>query len=142
MTSSLKILAATSALAAALAGQPGSASALPAIDRLEMRNESPGMIQSVGWGWGWGWGWGPALAGGVLAGALVGSALAAPYYYGPYYYPYARPYYPAPAGYYAPGYYGPPAGGSAVNYCIHRFRSYDPRTGTYLGSDGHRHPCP
>lgn len=30
----------------------------------------------------------------------------------------------------------------AVAYCMQRFRSYDPRTGTYLGYDGLRHPCP
>jgi hypothetical protein len=27
-------------------------------------------------------------------------------------------------------------------YCIRRFRSYDPGTGTYLGYDGVRHLCP
>jgi len=27
-------------------------------------------------------------------------------------------------------------------YCMRRFRSYDPGTGTYLGYDGVRHPCP
>lgn len=30
----------------------------------------------------------------------------------------------------------------AVSYCMQRFRSYDPRSGTYLGYDGLRHPCP
>jgi hypothetical protein len=34
------------------------------------------------------------------------------------------------------------AGGSAVAYCEQRFRSYDPVSGTYLGYDGYRHPCP
>lgn len=27
-------------------------------------------------------------------------------------------------------------------YCSQRYRSYDPRSGTYLGYDGQRHPCP
>ena len=27
-------------------------------------------------------------------------------------------------------------------YCVQRFRSYDPASGTYLGYDGMRHPCP
>lgn len=27
-------------------------------------------------------------------------------------------------------------------YCAQRFRSYDPASGTYLGYDGYRHPCP
>jgi hypothetical protein len=31
---------------------------------------------------------------------------------------------------------------NSVNYCMQRFRSYDPRSGTYLGNDGARHPCP
>jgi BA14K-like protein len=25
---------------------------------------------------------------------------------------------------------------------MQRFRSYDPQSGTYLGYDGQRHPCP
>lgn len=29
-----------------------------------------------------------------------------------------------------------------VNYCIRRFRSYDPYSRTYMGYDGYRHPCP
>jgi hypothetical protein len=29
-----------------------------------------------------------------------------------------------------------------IAYCESRYRSYDPRTGTYLGYDGQRHPCP
>jgi hypothetical protein len=31
-------------------------------------------------------------------------------------------------------------GGS--NYCVQRYKSYDPASGTYLGYDGRRHPCP
>ena len=30
----------------------------------------------------------------------------------------------------------------SVQYCVQRFRSYDPRSGTYLGYDGYRHRCP
>lgn len=30
----------------------------------------------------------------------------------------------------------------AVAYCSARYRSYNPGDGTYLGSDGYRHPCP
>lgn len=32
--------------------------------------------------------------------------------------------------------------GDAEAYCSQRFKSYDPRSGTYLGYDGDRHPCP
>jgi hypothetical protein len=82
-----------------------------------------------GGGWyGGGWGWG--LGAGLLGGAIIGSALAAPHYY---YYP--NPYYAAP------GYYGPPSA-DATAYCMQQFKSYDPRSGTYLGYDGYRHPCP
>jgi hypothetical protein len=76
-----------------------------------------------------GWGWGAGA--GFAAGALIASALTArPYYYygGPTYY------YDEPAYAYAPD--------DAEAYCEQRFRSYDPRSGTYLGYDGRRHPCP
>ena len=43
----------------------------------------------------------------------------------------------APPGYAA----GPPAG-DPVASCMQRFRSYDPKSGTYLGNDGQRDPCP
>ena len=31
--------------------------------------------------------------------------------------------------------------GQSVDYCIRRYRSYDPQSMTYLGSDGRRHSC-
>ena len=30
----------------------------------------------------------------------------------------------------------------AINYCMQRYRSYDPNSMTYLGRDGYRHSCP
>jgi hypothetical protein len=30
----------------------------------------------------------------------------------------------------------------AVGYCMQRYRSYDPNSQTYLGTDGMRRPCP
>ncbi len=110
---------------------------------------APVATTDVRWRRGWGWGLG-GLGVGLAAGAL-----AAPYYgygygYGPGY-GYDPGYYygpPAPAYGYGPAYYGGapvyagPQGGDAVGYCMSRFRSYDPRSGTYLGSDGYRHPCP
>jgi BA14K-like protein len=100
-----------------------------------------------GGGWhGGGGGWhGGGFIPGAVAGAIVGGAIAsAPYGY------YGGP------GYYAPGYYddqyyddqGPvvaapgPGGGDGVAYCMQTYRSYDPNSGTYLGYDGQRHPCP
>jgi hypothetical protein len=35
-----------------------------------------------------------------------------------------------------------PADDDSVGYCMQRYRSYDPNSGTYLGNDGYRHPCP
>jgi len=47
---------------------------------------------------------------------------------------------PAPVPVYAP----PPRmiPGDAVAYCMQRYRSYDPRSGTFMGYDGIRRPCP
>jgi hypothetical protein len=28
------------------------------------------------------------------------------------------------------------------SYCAQRYRSYDPASGTFMGFDGRRHPCP
>jgi BA14K-like protein len=36
----------------------------------------------------------------------------------------------------------PPSDDDAVAYCMQRYRSYDQASGTYLGNDGLRHPCP
>ena len=59
------------------------------------------------------------------------------YDYGDYgYYPYDDESY----AYVAPG--ATAVEGDSVAYCQQRFRSYDPSTGTYLGYDGLRHPCP
>ncbi|MBN9051709.1 MAG: BA14K family protein [Rhizobiales bacterium] len=82
---------------------------------------------------GGGWGGGGAVLGGLAAGALLGGAIAASR---PGYYDYGPGYYAPP-----PAYYGPPPGDD-VAYCMNRFKSYDPASGTYLGYDGYRHPCP
>lgn len=98
------------------------------------------------------WG-GPLGAGaaGLAAGAVIGGAVASsPYAWGPGYY---GGYYGYEPDYYAyePGYAAGPsvtviegesAGGGSDAYCMQRFKSYDPSSGTYLGYDGMRHPCP
>ena len=68
-----------------------------------------------------------------------------------------RPRGAGPYGYYGPGYYYGPAYAYEPDYAYApgwprgRWRgevlyvaiqSYDPESGTYLGYDGHRHPCP
>jgi hypothetical protein len=87
----------------------------------------------------------------VATGVVIGAAIAAP---NPGYYP-AAPYpaYPDPDDgsnqpvYSDPSYVNSDApatddeGGSAA-WCAQTYRSYDPSSGTYLGYDGFRHPCP
>ena len=67
---------------------------------------------------------GAAAAGvaGLAAGALIGGAIASQQ---------------APV---APAYGA--ADPNTVAYCSQRYRSYDPASGTYLGYDGLRRPCP
>ena len=40
---------------------------------------------------------------------------------------------------YDDGYYR--GGGGHVQWCLNRYRSYNPRTNTFMGYDGHRHRC-
>jgi hypothetical protein len=81
---------------------------------------------------------------GLAAGAIIGGVIASPGY----------GYYDGPA-YYSPGYYDDqyyddgavavapePVDDDAVAYCTQTYRSYDVRSGTFLGYDGLRHPCP
>ena len=150
MTIRLSSLAVAALFAMSMTPFANVASAMPVADALAIRNAAPTNIETVQWrgrgygrgyygrgyyGRGWyGPGWG--VGAGLLGGAIIGGMLAAPYYYGPgpYYYG-AGPYSAAP-GYVAP------AQEDAVAYCMQRFRSYDPNSGTYLGNDGYRHPCP
>jgi len=81
---------------------------------------------------------------GAVAGAVIGGALASQSY----------GYYGGPGYYYSPGYYddqyyddsvvtaAPAPVGDDVAYCMQTYQSYDPASGTYLGYDGLRHPCP
>jgi hypothetical protein len=71
---------------------------------------------------------------GFAIGAGIGSAYG---YYGDSYY-YNDPYYYDETVVAA----APPVGDDAVAYCMRRYKSYDPASGTYLGYDGQRHPCP
>jgi hypothetical protein len=72
---------------------------------------------------------------GVAIGAGIGSAYG--YYGSPSYYDY-------PYGYYDDSVVAaaPVVDDDAVAYCMQRYKSYDPASGTYLGYDGQRHPCP
>ena len=92
-------------------------------------------------GYGHGYGGYGVGVGALATGALIGGAIASQnqgYYYGDQNYP----------GYSDPGYVYSNAGpvaynnGGAVAYCEQTYRSYDPASGSYLGYDGVRHPCP
>ena len=139
MRNRVSTVAVAALLAMSIAPFANVALAMPVADAAAIKNATPTNIETVQWrgrgyygrgyyGRGWyGPGWG--VGAGLLGGAIIGGMLAAPYYYG------SGPYYAAP------GYDEPPPG-DAVAYCMQRFRSYDPRSGTYLGNDGYRHPCP
>ena len=129
-------LAGTAALAAPATAAPltGGTAALAAA------KDGSQLVQSVQWrrygyygpryygGYRRGPAIGAGIAAGVIGGALAAGALAAP----------------PPPVYYAP----PPApvygieDVDAVAYCSRRFRSYNPETGTYIGSGGVVRYCP
>lgn len=80
---------------------------------------------------------------GFAAGAAIGGLGSYAYYGGGYGGYYDDPYY------YGDSYYDEPSvavvpdsGGDSAAYCAQRYKSYDPASGTYLGYDGQRHPCP
>jgi hypothetical protein len=126
----------TSPASAAPAGNLGASAAL--------KNE---LVQDVQWrrhgyygpyrggGRYYGYRGGGAVAAGVIGGLALGAALGAAA---------APP--PPPVAYYEPDYapdYAPgyAEGGDWLAYCSSKYRSFDPRSGTYLGYDGLRHPC-
>ena len=75
--------------------------------------------------------WPGVAVGGIGIGSTYG------YYGSPSYYDDSYGYYDDSAVAAAP-----PTDDDAVAYCMQRYRSYDPASGTYLGNDGLRHPCP
>src|SRR5690349_1744537 len=117
---------ASAALALSFATSASAAPLLPQnANAISGASTAPAAVTQVGWrhghhhGWrhhGWHhrhrYGWGPVI-GGLAAGAIVGTAIASSH-----------------------------AQASANAYCEQKYRSYDPASGTYLGYDGERHPCP
>lgn len=153
MISSTRILAAAATFAV-VPWLATPAAATPISSPTALQNTLAPSIETVQYrrGWGGGYRGGPYRGGvyrggyrgggyggvglGLAAGALLGGAIigAAQQPYGYYGSGYAH----------APGYVAvaPYGGGDATAYCLQRFRSYDPRSGSYLGFDGFRHPCP
>jgi hypothetical protein len=142
------------------------AAAAPITAPSSLQNAASAPVETVQWRR-----WGPALAAGAIIGGAIaatqpwyGYGYYDNYAYSPgYSYGYSS-YGSGPSGYnsynydyapgtysysYRPGYnysaggnYSYSAGGNDDGYCSQRFRSYDPASGTYLGYDGQRHPCP
>lgn len=81
---------------------------------------------------------------GLGVGAIIGGAIASDrYYYAP---PPPRVYYAPPPPpqppYYGPVAYAPPPWTPDwYAYCDSKYRSFDPRSGTFMGYDGLRHFC-
>lgn len=132
-------LALTLPLAMASTSNAAPLAAGSAVTPLSVLQGDNSAVTQVQWrrrgGYGYGYrrgygGWG--VGAGLAAGALIGGAIAAG----------ANPYYGP--GYYAPApvYVEPSYGGDGVAYCMRRYRSYDPASGTYLNNDGNRYPCP
>ncbi|MGC2776101.1 MAG: BA14K family protein [Bradyrhizobium sp.] len=125
-------------LIAATLGLAVPAHAVPIASPLMPKEAAAPAAQTVQYRRGWhGHGYGGAAVGLGIAGALIGGAIiGATRPYGQYGY--------GPGYYYGPAYVAPPpyVGDDTVYYCAQRFRSYDPYSGTYLGYDGLRHPCP
>jgi hypothetical protein len=130
MSTLVRTLATTALLAAGIASSIGTATALPLAGGLALKNAAPSQVETVRW-------WRGGFVPGFVGGALLGGAIFGPRYYGPGPYYYGGPVY-GPGPYVVPG----PVAGDAVAYCMSRFKSYDPGSGTYLGYDGLRHPCP
>jgi hypothetical protein len=115
--------------AASVSLQPAAAAPLTVDRSLATSAATPQPVRwrHHGWhhhgGWHHGWhhrGWrhgyygSGAVVGGLAAGAIIGGAIANSQ---------AR-------------------AANSNAYCFSRFKSYDPASGTYLGYDGMRHPCP
>lgn len=159
MRKSLSLFTAA-ALLAGVAAPAAQAQALrPTLPALSAA-DGAGAVTQVQWGPGPGWGpgrrpgWGPgpgygppppryynncgwggcnnnagaAAAAGLVGGLILGAAAASA----------AQQAQQPPTVYYAPG---PAADPNWIAYCSAKYRSFDPRTGTFLGYDGLRHPC-
>ena len=151
----------SAALAAVIAA--GAVSAGTSAASADPWRHGGGYHHGGGWNHGGGWyhgggyrhdhyrgGWhhhdnGAAVAagiGGLALGAIVGSALASPGYDEPAYYdrpvpvervyPVRRAYRVEPRSVYY---------GNHATVCAEHYKSYDPRTDTFLGYDGYRHRC-
>lgn len=118
------LVTATTAGALALTAAAPALAVPVAPARIQNESAAVQQVQYRHWHGGHGWrhhGWrrhgyygnGAAVLGGLAAGAVIGGAIA-----------------------------NSQARANDEAYCSQRYRSYDPASGTYLGYDGQRHPCP
>lgn len=122
---------------------PCSARSVAGPGQAQYRNQHRGYAH--GYGHGNGYGVGAGVAAGLAAGAIIGGAMQQDQGYDPVE-TYPAESYPVysdqvPSDEEA----GPQVAvgdGDSVAYCQQTYRSYDPTSGTYLGYDGLRHPCP
>ena len=131
--------AAATPLSSSLSLQGAAAAAGPPVETVQYRRGWRGAYRG-----GYRRGFGGAGIG-IVAGAIVGGAIAASQPYGYGYSSYGPGYDQGyvDQGYVNQGYVVSPGGeGGDVAYFQQRFRSYDVRSGTYLGFDGLRHSCP
>jgi hypothetical protein len=119
--SAMKNVALAAGLVAAAACTPALAAPIAPVAPTSMSQDAQvHQVQYRHWHRGHHHGWhrhhygsGAAVLGGLAAGAVIGGAIA-----------------------------NSQARANADAYCSQRYRSYDPASGTYLGYDGMRHPCP
>jgi|SRR6185369_13478484 len=95
----------------------------------------PAEAQWRGRGWGHGsyYDRGGGIIGGVIGG-IIGNVIAEQFR--------PQPYYPPPVFYQPPQPNYVPEYNASMQYCMQRFRSYNPQTGYYFGYDNQYHPCP
>jgi hypothetical protein len=132
------------------------AGAVPISSLAGLHGGAAAPVETVQYRRGWRGGRGVGVGAGFVAGAIIGGAIAnsRPYGYGYGGGPYGYSGYAAP-GYVQPGYVDQGddddgyvavapggGGGGGAAYCAQRYRSYDPASGSFLGFDGLRHPCP
>ena len=104
--------AAAAPMMAAGGGRLTAGSALP-LETVQYRRWNHG-YRYHGWQHRRHHGTGAAVLGGLAAGAIIGGAIAN----------------------------SQAQANDTVAYCAQRYRSFDVASGTYLGYDGYRHPCP
>jgi hypothetical protein len=114
VSSLISLQPAAAAPTLSVAGAGGLSVRTQPVENVQYRRWHRGPHYRHGWHHRRHYGSGAAVLGGLAAGAVIGGAIANSQ---------AR-------------------ANDAVAYCSQRYRSYDPASGTYLGYDGNRHPCP